>query len=62
MGSKFGHLTLYMMIQSRLLVHSDFCSPMPQRSIGGASYLITFIDDATRKVRAYLVRSKDKAF
>ena len=31
------------------VVHSDVCGPMPVRSLGGASYFITFIDDSTRK-------------
>jgi hypothetical protein len=36
------------------LVHSDICGPMPHQSLGGASYFVTSIDDATRKVWAYL--------
>ena len=44
------------------LVHSDMCGPMPVRSIGGASYFITFIDDATRKVWVYPMARKDDAF
>jgi transposase InsO family protein len=44
------------------LVHSDICGPMPHQSLGGASYFVTFIDDATRKVWAYLTRMKDRVF
>ena len=44
------------------LVHSDVCGPMPVWSIGGASYFITFIDDATRKVWVYPMVRKDDAF
>ena len=34
---------------------------MPERSLGGSWYLITFLDDCTRKVWAYSLRSKDEA-
>ena len=44
------------------LVHSDVCGPMPTWSLGGASYFITFIDDATRKVWVYAMKSKDETF
>ena len=44
------------------LVHSEMCRPMPVRSMGGASYFITFIDDATKKVWVYPMARKDDAF
>ena len=44
------------------LVHSDVCGPMPTRSLGGASYFVTFIDDATRKVWVFAMKSKDETF
>jgi 5'-3' exoribonuclease 2 len=44
------------------LVHSNVCGPMPHQSPSGASYFVTFIDDATRKVWAYLTRTKDRVF
>jgi transposase InsO family protein len=44
------------------LVHSDVCGPMRYQSLGGASYFVTFIDDATRKVWAYPTRTKDRVF
>ena len=44
------------------LVHSDVCGPMPYQSLGGASYFVSFIDDSTRKVWAYPIRIKDRAF
>jgi hypothetical protein len=44
------------------LVHSDIYGPMPHQSLDGASYFITFIDDATRKVWAYSTRTKDRVF
>jgi 5'-3' exoribonuclease 2 len=44
------------------LVHSDICGPMPHQSLSGASYFVTFIDNATRKVWAYPTRTKDCVF
>jgi hypothetical protein len=32
------------------LVHSDACAPLKLRSIGGALYFVTFIDDYSRKL------------
>jgi hypothetical protein len=43
-------------------VHSDICRSMPHWSLGGASYFITFIDDAMRKVWAYPTRINDHVF
>jgi 5'-3' exoribonuclease 2 len=42
------------------LVHSDICGPMPHRSLGEASYFVTFINDATRKVWAYPTQTNDR--
>ncbi|MCO5591201.1 hypothetical protein L7F22_045182 [Adiantum nelumboides] len=39
------------------LVHSDVCE-MPQLSLGGKRYFVSFIDDATRKVWVYPLRAK----
>ncbi|MCO5578319.1 hypothetical protein L7F22_032160 [Adiantum nelumboides] len=45
------------------LVHSDLCGPMPSKSHGGVSYYVTFIvDDATRHVWVYAMKSKDETF
>ncbi|RYA47095.1 hypothetical protein DD606_23800, partial [Enterobacter cloacae complex sp. GF14B] len=44
------------------LVHSDLCGPMPNLSLGGASYFMTFIDDYSRKVWVYFLKHKDEAF
>ena len=41
------------------LVHTDVCS-MSERSIGGALYFVTFIDDHSRKVWLHLLKSKDQ--
>jgi transposase InsO family protein len=42
------------------LIHSDVCGPMRTQSIGGARYFVTFIDDCTRYVTAYLMKKKSE--
>ena len=42
------------------VVHSDVCGPMTTSTHGGARYFVTFIDDHSRKVWAYALRTKDK--
>ena len=44
------------------LVHSNVSSPMPHQSLGGVLYFVSFIDESTRKVWAYLIRNKDRVF
>jgi hypothetical protein len=41
------------------LVHSDVCK-MLARSMGGAKYFVTFIDDFSRKVWVYVLKTKDQ--
>ena len=41
------------------LVHTDVCS-MDVRSHSGAQYFVTFIDDYSRKVWAFVLKSKDQ--
>ena len=41
------------------LVHSDVCSTS-ERSLGGAQYFVTFIDDHSKKVWVYLLKTKDQ--
>ncbi|KAL4324380.1 hypothetical protein GQ457_11G032480 [Hibiscus cannabinus] len=41
------------------LVHTDVCS-MNEKSMGGALYFVTFIDDHSRKVWIYLLKTKDQ--
>jgi len=36
------------------LIHSNVSRPINIYSLGGASYIVIFIDDASRKVWAYL--------
>lgn len=44
------------------LVHSDVCGPMQTASFGGARYFVTLIDDYSRCVKVYCIRSKDQVF
>lgn len=40
------------------LVYSDVCGPIKDKILSGASYFVTFIDDASRKVWAYALKTK----
>lgn len=40
------------------LIHSDLCGPMETQSIGHAKYILTFIDDLSKKVFVYFLKSK----
>ena len=44
------------------LVHSDICGPMKTRTLGGSLYFVTFIDDHSRKLWVYTLKSKDQVF
>ena len=45
------HTLHYDMVRNPLeLIHSDICRPIPERSLGGSWYVITFFDNCTRKV------------
>lgn len=44
------------------LVHSDVMGPLEVRSIGHAQYLLTFVDDFSRKVFIYFLKTKDQVF
>ena len=44
------------------LVYSDVCDPIDVESLGGNKYLATFIDDASRKVWVYFLKTKDQVF
>lgn len=44
------------------IVHSDIAGPMETQSIGHARYFITFIDDFTKMVFVYFMKSKEEAF
>ena len=42
------------------LVHSDVVGPLSPASIGGKKYILTFIDDSSRRSWVYLMRTKDE--
>ena len=44
------------------LVHSDVAGPFCVRSLGGAKYFVTFIDNFSRKNWVYFMSSKDQVF
>ena len=44
------------------LVHSDVCGKMNERSLGGAEYFLTFIDDKTPYVWVYALKHKHQVF
>ncbi|GAA0169115.1 hypothetical protein LIER_40709 [Lithospermum erythrorhizon] len=44
------------------MVYSDVCGPMTTRTLGGCSYFVTFIDDYSRKLWAYLLKTKDQVY
>jgi transposase InsO family protein len=44
------------------LVYSNVCGPFEVESLGGNRYFLTFIDDVSRKVWVYFLRTKDQIF
>lgn len=44
------------------LVHSDVMSPLKPKTRGGSQYVVTFIDDFSRYVSVYLLKSKGQVF
>ena len=40
------------------LVHSNVCRSMKILSFGGARYFVTFIDDFSKKMLVYILKSK----
>ena len=41
-------------------MHSDLCGPMKTKTLGGALYFVTFIDDCSRKLWVYVLKTKDQ--
>ena len=41
-------------------MHSDVCGPLKVKSFTGALYFVTFIDDCSRKLWVYVVKTKDQ--
>lgn len=44
------------------LVHSDVCGKINSKSLGGSEYFVTFIDDFSRFVWVYCLKTKDEVF
>lgn len=44
------------------LVHADLCGDMEEKSIGGTRYFLTFIDDFSRKVFIYFLKTKSEVW
>eukprot|EP00253_Pinus_taeda_P033405 PITA_33405 len=44
------------------IVHLDLCGPMSTLSFGGSHYVLTFIDDYTRKTWVFLLKQKSEVF
>ncbi|TMW59503.1 hypothetical protein Poli38472_004572 [Pythium oligandrum] len=42
------------------LVHTDLIGPMKVKSAGGARYVLTFVDDFSRHVKVYFLKSKSQ--
>ena len=42
------------------LVHYDLCGPMKTKTLGGALYFVTFIDECSRKLWVYVLKTKDQ--
>lgn len=43
-------------------IHSDVCGPMAVSSFSGAKYFVSFIDDCSRKVFVYTMKSKSEVY
>ncbi|CAK9821285.1 Retrovirus-related Pol polyprotein from transposon TNT 1-94 [Anthophora retusa] len=44
------------------LIHIDLCGPMPIRSLSGSRYMFVLIDDYSRYICVYFLRTKDETF
>ena len=44
------------------LIHSDVCGPFQTKSHGSSRYFLTFIDDKSRRIFVYFLRTKDQVF
>ena len=43
------------------VIHSYICGPFNVKSLGGARYFITFIDDFSRRIFVYFLKAKSEA-
>ena len=44
------------------IVHSDVCGRLEAKSLNGAEYFVTFIDDKSRYVWIYILKNKSEVF
>lgn len=44
------------------LIHTDVCGPINKPSVGGSRYFVTFIDDMSRQIFVYFIKSKGEVF
>ncbi|KAK1409296.1 hypothetical protein QVD17_35822 [Tagetes erecta] len=44
------------------LIHADLCGPITPQTFGGNEYFLLIVDDLTRYMWVYLLKSKDEAF
>ena len=44
------------------IFHSDLCGPMQTPSLASSHYMLTFIDDFTRKTWVYFLKKKSEVF
>lgn len=44
------------------LIHTDVCGPLPVMSMGGGKLFLTFIDDYSRMLHVFILRSKGEVF
>lgn len=44
------------------IIYSDVCGPIQTNSLGGNMFFLTFIDDYTRKIWAYVIKRKSEVF
>ena len=44
------------------MVYSNVCGPIEVESLGSRKYFLTFIDDASRKLWVYFLKTKDEVF
>ena len=43
-------------------MHSDLCGKMNKKLLSGAEYFLSFVDDKTRYVWVYFLKSKEQVF
>ncbi len=58
----FKSLTYHQSRRKLGLVHSDVCGPLQVESVGGSRYFVMFVDDFTRFISIYFIKSKAEVF